>query len=63
MEQLQHFVHFWQGEACSQDEVTVAAYKTVELDGVLGSPLTLAYREVQGHETKQFMSYFKTGLR
>ena len=51
-------IHFWLGEATSQDEAGVAAYKTVELDDLLDQA-PIQHREVQGHESLQFTKLFK----
>ncbi|KAL3611250.1 hypothetical protein D5086_002270 [Populus alba] len=39
-------------------ERTLASNKALELDSALG-PCTVQYREIQGQETKKFLSYFK----
>jgi len=57
-EKLLYNVHFWLGKDTTQDEAGTAAYKTVELDDLLGD-LPVQYREVQGHESKEFLDLFK----
>lgn len=58
---LKFNIHFWLGKNATLDEGGVAAYKSVELDHSLGG-VAVQYREVQEHETKQFLSYFITGI-
>lgn len=50
------------GDACSQDESGSAAVFTVQMDDFLGGK-PIQYREVQGHESKTFVGYFKPGIK
>lgn len=54
---LLYDVHFWIGKYSTQDEYGTAAYKTVELDTYLDDK-PIQHREVQGHESALFKSYF-----
>lgn len=54
---LNYDAHFWIGKYSTQDEYATAAYKTVELDMFL-SDAAIQHREVEGHESEMFKSYF-----
>lgn len=58
-EELKYDVHFWIGKYSTQDEYGTAAYKTVELDTFLDDK-PIQHREVQGHESSLFKTYFET---
>lgn len=58
-EDLNYDLHFWIGKHSTQDEYGTAAYKTVELDTFLDDK-AIQHREVMGHESPMFKSYFKT---
>lgn len=57
-EEIKYDVHFWIGKYSTQDEYGTAAYKTVELDTFLDDK-PIQHREVQGHESSSFKSYFE----
>lgn len=61
-EALIHDIHIWIGLESSQDEYGTAAYKMVECDDSLGG-VPIEHREVQGHESKKFLSYFSSSIK
>ncbi|XP_058620742.1 advillin isoform X2 [Onychostoma macrolepis] len=54
-------IHYWIGNASSQDEQGASAIYVTQLDECLGSS-PVQHREVQGSESAKFKSYFKSGL-
>lgn len=54
-------IYFWIGSESSQDEYGVAAYKTVELDDILGGA-PMQHREIEGLESQGFASCFPKGI-
>jgi gelsolin len=61
VEKLFWDIFFWLGKNSSQDEQGVAAYKTVELDDLLGTEPT-QHREVQGEEGTEFLAAFNNKI-
>jgi gelsolin len=59
---LRRDIYFWLGRTTSQDEMGTAAYKTVELDDFLGGE-PVQHREVQDHESEDFVNLFPGGIR
>lgn len=60
-DKLLYDIHFWIGSESSQDEYGVAAYKTVELDDLLGGE-PMQHRETEGQESQQFLECFPKGV-
>lgn len=61
-DKLAYNVHFWLGKETTQDEAGTAAYKTVELDDLLGD-LPVQYREVDGSESDLFLECFGGNIK
>ncbi|NWI12605.1 VILI protein, partial [Crypturellus soui] len=54
-------LHYWIGKDSTQDEQGAAALYVIQMDDALGgSPVQ--HREVQGHESETFQSYFRNGI-
>ncbi|XP_077011245.1 villin-1 [Tamandua tetradactyla] len=58
---LSYDIHFWVGQASSQDEQGAAAIYTTQMDDFLEGR-AVQHREVQGNESETFRGYFKKGL-
>ncbi|KAL2080518.1 hypothetical protein ACEWY4_024311 [Coilia grayii] len=54
-------VYLLTGNECTQDESTAAAIFTIQMDDYLGGK-PVQYRELQGHESTTFTSYFRGGI-
>ncbi|CAH2064698.1 unnamed protein product, partial [Iphiclides podalirius] len=59
---LSYDAHFWLGGKSTQDKWGSAAIWTVTLDDMLGGR-AVQHREVQGHESSQFLGYFQPAVR
>ena len=57
-DKLHHDIYYWLGSESSQDELGVAAYKTVELDDLLGGE-PHEHRVIEGYESASFRQLFK----
>lgn len=54
-------LHYWIGKDSSQDEQGAVALYVTQLDNALrGNPVQ--HREVEGHESETFQSYFRNGI-
>ncbi|KAF6116938.1 villin 1 [Phyllostomus discolor] len=58
---LSYDIHFWIGQASSQDEQGAAAIYTTQIDDYLKGR-AVQHREVQGNESEAFRGYFKKGI-
>ncbi|KAG8520908.1 Villin-1 [Galemys pyrenaicus] len=58
---LSYDIHFWIGQASSQDEQGAAAIYTTQMDDFLKGK-AVQHREVQGNESDTFRGYFKQGM-
>ncbi|KAI4544442.1 hypothetical protein MG293_004708 [Ovis ammon polii] len=58
---LSYDIHYWIGQASSQDEQGAAAIYTTQMDDFLKGR-AVQHREVQGNESDTFRGYFKKGI-
>ncbi|XP_066518201.1 macrophage-capping protein-like [Hoplias malabaricus] len=54
-------LHMWMGEKCSADEQCACAMLATQLDHFLGGQ-PVHYREIQGHESPEFIKLFPKGI-
>uniref|UniRef100_A0A8B9QDK6 Villin like n=1 Tax=Apteryx owenii TaxID=8824 RepID=A0A8B9QDK6_APTOW len=54
-------LHYWIGKDSSQDEQGAVALYVIQMDDALGGN-PVQHREVQGHESETFQSYFRNGI-
>lgn len=59
--QLDKYIHFWLGNAATQQDSGNVSYKVMELDNHLGNVAT-QFRDTQENEGNRFLSYFKEGI-
>uniref|UniRef100_A0A4W5M3G3 Macrophage-capping protein n=1 Tax=Hucho hucho TaxID=62062 RepID=A0A4W5M3G3_9TELE len=57
-----YYIHMWQGNESSQDEMGAAAIFSTQLDDFLGGG-PVQFREVQNNESITFLGYFKSGIK
>eukprot|EP01024_Parvocaulis_polyphysoides_P040084 TRINITY_DN3640_c0_g4_i2.p1 TRINITY_DN3640_c0_g4~~TRINITY_DN3640_c0_g4_i2.p1 ORF type:complete len:918 (-),score=215.37 TRINITY_DN3640_c0_g4_i2:1688-4390(-) len=59
---MNYTLHYWLGNETSNDERGLAAVFTVQLDDDVLFGKAIQIRETQGHESKEFLQLFKSGV-
>ncbi|KAK2162493.1 hypothetical protein LSH36_97g01014 [Paralvinella palmiformis] len=62
LQKFKYDLHYWLGSDCTEEDTMSVFTRVLELEETLGES-TVQYREVQGHETSLFLSYFKNNIR